>query len=108
MFQLNITEDDSSLDIALAYFDDGYNVVPLQRSNKKPPPFLKGWEQYKETRPPRELVESWFKDRDNLVVALVCGKFVVVDADSPEAMDWVERNFPLNKRVRLSTFSSVT
>ena len=94
MFQLNITEDDSSLDIALAYFDDGYNVVPLQRSNKKPPPFLKGWEQYKETRPERELVESWFKDRDNLVVALVCGKFVVVDADSPEAMDWVEKNLP--------------
>lgn len=94
MFQLNITEDDSSLDIALAYYDDGYNVVPLQRSNKKPPPFLKGWEQYKETRPERELVESWFKDRDNLVVALVCGKFVVVDADSPEAMDWVEKNLP--------------
>ena len=94
MFQLNITEDDSSLDIALAYFDDGYNVVPLQRSNKKPPPFLKGWEQYKETRLERELEESWFKDRDNLVVALVCGKFVVVDADSPEAMDWVEKNLP--------------
>tara|TARA_Y100000592_G_scaffold30393_1_gene48378 strand:- start:3422 stop:5542 length:2121 start_codon:yes stop_codon:yes gene_type:complete len=94
MFQLNITEDDSSLDIALAYYDDGYNVVPLQRSNKKPPPFLKGWEQYKETRPERSLVESWFKDRDNLVVALVCGKFVVVDADSPEAMDWVEKNLP--------------
>ena len=76
MFQLNITEDDSSLDIALAYFDDGYNVVPLQRSNKKPPSFLKGWEQYKETRPSRDLVESWFKDRDNLQVALVCGKSV--------------------------------
>mgnify|MGYP003641399742 FL=1 len=94
MFQLNINEDDSSLDIALAYFDDGYNVVPLQRSNKKPPSFLGSWEQYKETRPSRELVESWFKDRDNLQVALVCGKFVVVDADSPEAMDWVERNLP--------------
>ena len=94
MFQLNITEDDSSLDIALAYYDDGYNVVPLQRSNKKPPSFLKGWEQYKESRPSRDLVESWFKDRDNLVVALVCGKFVVVDADSPEAMDWVEKNLP--------------
>lgn len=94
MFQLNINEDDSSLDIALAYFDDGYNVVPLQRSNKKPPPFLGSWEQYKEIRPTRELVESWFKDRDNLVVALVCGKFIVVDADSPEAMDWVEKNLP--------------
>ena len=57
MFQLNINEDDSSLDIALAYFDDGYNVVPLQRSNKKPPSFLGSWEQYKETRPPRELYD---------------------------------------------------
>ena len=94
MFQLNITEDDTSLEQALAYYDEGYNVVPLQRSNKKPPSFLGSWEQYKETRPSRDLVESWFKDRDNLQVALVCGKFVVVDADSPEAMDWVEKNMP--------------
>ena len=57
MFQLNITEDDTSLEQALAYYDDGYNVVPLQRSNKKPPPFLGSWEQYKESRPPRNLVE---------------------------------------------------
>tara|TARA_R110000737_G_scaffold43783_1_gene64256 strand:- start:4067 stop:6190 length:2124 start_codon:yes stop_codon:yes gene_type:complete len=94
VFQLNVTEDDTSLEQALAYYDDGYNVVPLQRSNKKPPPFLGSWEQYKETRPDRTLVESWFRDRDNLQVALVCGKFVVVDADSPEAMDWVEKNLP--------------
>ena len=59
MFQLNITEEDTSLEQALAYYDEGYNVVPLQRSNKKPPPFLKGWEQYKEERPSRTLVESW-------------------------------------------------
>jgi len=94
VFELNITEENSSLEQALAYYDEGYNVVPLQRSNKKPPSFLGSWEQYKETRPQRELVESWFKGRDNLVVALVCGKFVVVDADSPEAMDWVEKNLP--------------
>ena len=94
MFQLNITEDDTSLEQALAYYDEGYNVVPLQRSNKKPPPFLKGWEQYKQQRPARELVQSWFEGKDNLVVALVCGKFVVVDADSPEAMNWVENNLP--------------
>jgi hypothetical protein len=85
VFQLNITEDDTSLEQALAYYDDGYNVVPLQRSNKKPPPFLGSWEQYKESRPPRTLVESWFKDRQNLQVALVCGKFIVVDADSPRS-----------------------
>ena len=94
MFQLNITEDDTSLEQALAYYDEGYNVVPLQRSNKKPPPFLKGWEQYKQQRPSRDLVKSWFEGKDNLVVALVCGKFIVVDADSPEAMNWVENNLP--------------
>ena len=94
MFQLNITEDDTSLEQALAYYDEGYNVVPLQRSNKKPPPFLKGWEQYKQQRPSRDLVKSWFEGKDNLVVALVCGKFIVVDADSPEAMSWVENNLP--------------
>jgi len=95
MFQLNINENDSSLDIALAYFNDGLNVVPLQRSNKKPPSFLGGWEQYKTERPEESLVESWFKDRDNLQVALVCGKFLVVDADSPESMGWVENNLPV-------------
>jgi len=94
VFQLNITEDDTSLEQALAYYDEGYNVVPLQRSNKKPPPFLKGWEQYKQERPSRDLVKSWFEGKDNLVVALVCGKFIVVDADSPEAMSWVENNLP--------------
>ena len=95
MFQLNISENDSSLDIALAYFNEGFNVVPLQRSNKKPPSFLGGWEQYKNERPKESLVESWFKDRDNLQVALVCGKFLVVDADSPESMGWVEKNLPV-------------
>ena len=75
MFQLNVDENNSSLELALAYFDEGYNVVPLQRSNKKPPSFLGGWEKYKTERPTRDLVETWFKDRDNLVVALVCGKF---------------------------------
>ena len=95
MFQLNVDENNSSLELALAYFDEGYNVVPLQRSNKKPPSFLGGWEQYKSERPSRDLVETWFKDRDNLVVALVCGKFLVVDADSPEAMSWVENNLPV-------------
>ena len=95
MFQLNVDENNSSLELALAYFDEGYNVVPLQRSNKKPPSFLGGWEQYKTERPERSLVHEWFRDKDNLVVALVCGEFLVVDADSPEAMAWVETNLPV-------------
>ena len=94
MFDFNLSEDEAAIDIALAFYDEGYNVVPLQRSNKKPPPFLKGWEQYKNERPSRETVHEWVVNKDNLVVDLVCGKFMVVDADSPEAMNCVEENLP--------------
>ena len=94
MFNLNLTEDEKPLDLALAYYDEGLSVVPLLRKNKKPPVFLGGWHQYKTERPKRETVIEWFKDREDLVVALICGQFIVVDADTPEAMGWVENNLP--------------
>ena len=94
MFNLNLTDDEKSVDLALAYYDEGLSVVPLLRQSKKPPAFLGGWHQYKTERPDRDTVESWFKNRDDLVVALICGEFLVVDADTPEAMSWVETNLP--------------
>ncbi|MAJ57777.1 MAG: hypothetical protein CMI74_06905 [Candidatus Pelagibacter sp.] len=95
MFQLNLTEEEKPLDLALAYYDEGLNVVPLQRKDKKPPKTLGSWEQYKSARPKRKIVEDWFKNRDDLVVALICGDFIVVDADSPESMEWVQENLPV-------------
>ena len=94
MFNLNLSAEEKPLDLALAYYDEGLSVVPLLRKSKKPPSFLGGWHQYKTQRPQRETVEQWFKDRDDLVVALICGHFIVVDADTPEAMGWVEKNLP--------------
>ena len=94
MFNLNLSEEESPLDLALAYYDEGLSVIPLLRKNKKPPVFLGGWHQYKTERPKRETVIEWFKDRDDLVVALICGHFIVVDADTPEAMNWVDNNMP--------------
>ena len=95
MFQLNLSENDSPYELAVTYYEEGYSVVPLQRADKKPPKNLGSWEQYKTERPPREKIDEWFKDRDDLVVAIVCGKFIVVDADTPEAMVWVENNLPV-------------
>ena len=95
MFQLNLSENDSPYELAVTYYEEGFSVVPLQRSDKKPPKNLGSWEQYKTKRPPREKIDEWFKDRDDLVVAIVCGKFIVVDADTPEAMAWVENNLPV-------------
>jgi hypothetical protein len=94
VFQINFNGDESCFELAMAYYDEGLDVVPLLRKSKRPPAFFKGWAQFKEKRPDRAEVETWFKDRDDMTVALVCGKFIVVDADTPEAMAWVEENIP--------------
>ena len=94
MFSINFNGNESVYELAMAYYDEGLDVVPLLRKSKKPPAFFKGWAQFKEQRPEREEVETWFKDRDDMTVALVCGQFIVVDADTPEAMAWVEENIP--------------
>ena len=94
MFSINFNGSENVYELAMAYYDEGLDVVPLLRKTKKPPGFFKGWAQFKEQRPEREEVETWFKDRDDMTVALVCGQFIVVDADTPEAMGWVEENIP--------------
>ena len=95
MFNLNVTAQDSALDLALAYAEYGLSVIPLQRHNKVPPKELGSWEKYKTEQPTTEQIEEWFKNRNDLVVALVCGKFIVVDADTPESVNWAEANLPV-------------
>jgi hypothetical protein len=95
VFNLNVTAQDSALDLALAYAEYGLSVIPLQRHNKVPPKELGSWEKYKTEQPTTEQIEKWFKDRNDLVVALVCGKFIVVDADTPESVNWAEASLPV-------------
>ena len=94
MFSINFSGEESVYDLAMSYYDEGLDVVPLLRKTKKPPSFFKGWAHFKTDRPKRSEVEKWFKDRDDMTVALVCGQFMVVDADTPEAMSWVDKNLP--------------
>ena len=94
MLNIEITAQDTALDLALAYLEHGYTPVPLMRHNKVPPKELGGWQKYREKPPSEEQVTKWFRGRDDLVVALVCGKFIVVDADTPESVNWAEQNLP--------------
>ena len=82
------------MELALAYAEHGISVVPLQRHNKVPPKELGSWEKYKKQQPTTEEINTWFKDRNDLVVALVCGDFIVADADTPEAVAWADKNLP--------------
>ena len=94
MLNIKATSQNSALELALAYAEEGYSPVPLLRHNKVPPKHLGSWQQYKERQPTTEEITQWFKGRDDLVVALICGKFIVVDADTPEACIWAEENLP--------------
>ena len=94
MLNVKASAQDSALELALAYAESGYSPVPLLRHNKVPPKELGSWQQFKERQPTTEEITRWFKDRDDLVVALVCGDFIVVDADTPEACIWAEENLP--------------
>jgi len=94
VLDVKASAQDSALELALAYAESGYTPVPLLRHNKVPPKELGGWQKYKERQPTTEEITRWFKDRDDLVVALICGKFIVVDADTPEACIWAEKNLP--------------
>jgi hypothetical protein len=94
VLNIEVSAQDTALDLALAYLEHGYSPVPLMRHNKVPPKELGSWQKFKEQQPSEEQVTRWFKNRDDLVVALICGKFLVVDADTPEAVNWAEENLP--------------
>tara|TARA_R110000796_G_scaffold47959_2_gene114932 strand:+ start:2049 stop:4169 length:2121 start_codon:yes stop_codon:yes gene_type:complete len=94
VLDVKATAQDTALELALAYAESGYSPVPLLRHNKVPPKELGSWQQFKERQPTTAEITKWFKNRDDLVVALICGKFIVVDADTPEACIWAEENLP--------------
>ncbi len=95
MFNVKATAEDSALDLALAYAESGFSVVPLLRHNKVPPRELGSWERFKSEQPTTLEITKWFQGRDDLVVALVTGKFLVIDADTPEAVTWAANNLPV-------------
>ena len=94
MLNVKASAQDTALELALAYAESGYSPVPLLRHNKVPPKELGGWQKFKERQPTTAEITKWFQGRDDLVVALICGKFIVVDADTPEAVNWAETNLP--------------
>jgi len=95
VFNVKATAEDSALDLALAYAESGFSVVPLLRHNKVPPRELGSWERFKSEQPTTLEITKWFQGRDDLVVALVTGKFLVIDADTPEAVTWAANNLPV-------------
>lgn len=69
---------------ALAYYDQGLNILPLPDNEKNPSKFLPTWTRYKTERMTREEIFTWFDNPRTTGIALICGSIsgvIVVDDD---------------------------
>jgi hypothetical protein len=87
----------TSLALARALLALKLSVIPVprpdeQHDGKKP---VIGWKEYQHRLPTDDEICRWF-DRDSNI-AVICGAIsdvVVVDADSPDALQWIRRRLP--------------
>jgi hypothetical protein len=79
---------------ALQYAEAGYSVIPVNTNSKKP---LIKWTPYQTKRATPEEITEWFSKWPDAGIGLVTGKIsnlFVIDADTPEAIAWVESQLP--------------
>lgn len=95
---------------ALLLWEQGFHVIPLGSPNEIPPdnhvkrchgdmqdamekwpktPRI-GWRKYQTTPPTKEEVEIWWRLWPNANIGLLTGSVIVVDADSKEAVEFIE------------------
>lgn len=89
------------MSLILDLIDHGYSVIPTR--GKIP---LVEYKQYWEQKVSEDQVKAWWKQYKPCNFAVLCGKFhnlVVVDADTPEAVEWCYDNLhytPMRVRTR--------
>jgi len=84
------------LNTALEYIDQGFSVIPVAKSTKKP--LLKAWKEFQSRIATAEELEQWWDKWPDANIAIITGKIsnlVVVDADSQKGIDFVLSNYPL-------------
>lgn len=84
------------LNEALYLLSLGLSVIPLTRGAKIPP---KGcsWKEQQDTLPTKELTIERFGSNPDCNIGIITGiasQVVVIDGDSPEACNWIEKTFP--------------
>ena len=90
MFANDINEKSTPLEKAMAYWENGWSVIPVSRDTKQP--LIGSWKAYQKQQPTEQQIENWFRQRRNVNPALICTDFCVVDADTQEAVDWCEKH----------------
>lgn len=82
------------LDAALEYLDQGFSVIPVKRSDKRP--YVK-WEEFQRRLPSADEIERWWSRWPDANVAIICGEvsgIFCVDADGPAGIQWMNTHLP--------------
>lgn len=106
----SVIEESSDLkSAALALWEQGFHVIPLGTPNETPPdnhikrcksledaiekwpktPRI-GWRKYQTQAPTQEEIEMWWRLWPQANIGLLTGSVIVIDADSEEAVNFVE------------------
>ncbi|MGD8837103.1 MAG: bifunctional DNA primase/polymerase [Desulfobacteraceae bacterium] len=86
--------DNTFMDAALEYLDQGLSVIPVKQADKRP--YIK-WGQFQQRLPTPDELESWWSQWPDANVAIICGKvsgIFCVDADGPAGIQWMNANLP--------------
>jgi len=78
-----------NLDSALDLYEQGFRVIPLAPKTKNRP--LIPWKEFQKRMPVEEEIRQWWTRWPDANAAIVTGpEIIVIDADRPEAIEWVE------------------
>ena len=86
--------DNLLLDAALEYLDQGFSVIPVKQSDKRP--YVK-WEAFQHRLPTADEIEHWWSSWPDANVAIICGEIsgiFCVDADGPAGIQWMNTHLP--------------
>jgi hypothetical protein len=95
---------ESILKAAIKYRNQGFSVIPMvsiynQKENKCDKKALDKWGQYQKTLPTIKEIAQWWGKWPNAMVGIITGELsgiMVVDADTKEACELIEKTIPEN------------
>ena len=85
----------NTLEHAINYLSQGFNVIPLQPRGKKPA--IPSWKKYQSERVSEDELVRWFGNGSKNNIGIVTGGIsgiTVIDLDSPEAIKFAKEKLP--------------
>ena len=97
-----MTLNNLQLEAGLKYLSMGLSIIPMgatviSQNEIKKFCLLSSWAEFQKRRPSEKEIRGWWTQWPNALIAAVCGvisNLIVIDADTPQAIEEVEALLP--------------